>query len=798
MNVKRAKRALAFTAFTALSIAIAIFAGVGFAQAASPPIRLVLASQVTNGLENAAAVAVDNDQESPEYGDVFITDNGNHRVQILNSEGGFVAMFGREVDATNKGDICTAASGHTCQAGSNGNAAGQFSAPYSIASDPVTGDVYVAEYVFSSGEFGLRVQKFTAEGGFLFEIGKEVNVTKDKESGATQAEKNLCSKEEIVTEGMECGGPTQEVVGGSEEGAFQFEQGLGDLLAVGGKGDKLYVGDEHRVQEFDSDGNPVGDITLSALSNEPEERVQALALEEASDNVYLVYASNANSTGHDVIREMSSEGEGHELSNFTVGPVRAGEEVGVKGIALDAAGQLAVVTQEGGGSGQYVGSLYSAADGRRIDGFKTPNGVFVGGIGFGATGDLYMTANNQAGQGEVLTYTPEVISELIVGGHVCNVGAEDNTSATFDCTLEGEVNPEGVSETEALFEWGRTPSLGERTASQTVAEPKMVKAIITLRPDETFFYQLAGYNHNIKPSEERFASQEASLTTQVVSPHVVGAPTTQVVNASSALLFGELNPENASTEYFFEYALAGEGALTRCAGIKVASCPGVMSTAIVKSAVYGKIGFSSEVDGLQPDTAYDYRLFAEDKNVGNTEKFASTGPEGNFTTASVPTPRVQTGDYSGLTQTGVVISGVVDPDGVAAGYTFELGIYNGVSTQYSTVSTGIAGSGTVPVEEALALTGLQPGTTYAYRIAVTSGYIADESHSVTGLPATFTTAGIPAALISPVPLAMLAVPPIAFPHVAKLKSLPKCRRGFTRNKRGRCARQKRKARKARK
>lgn len=79
------------------------------------------------------------------------------------------------------------------------------------------------------------------------------------------------------------------------------------------------------------------------------------------------------------------------------------------------------------------------------------------------------------------------------------------------------------------------------------------------------------------------------------------------------------------------------------------------------------------------------------------------------------------------------------------------------------------------------LTGLQPGTTYAYRIKVSSGY-----GTSFGEPVTFTTFGLPSVLSSPPLFAMLPVPPIAFPSDGSKPSGEKCKRGFKRNRHGKC------------
>jgi hypothetical protein len=235
-------------------------------------------------------------------------------------------------------------------------------------------------------------------------------------------------------------------------------------------------------------------------------------------------------------------------------------------------------------------------------------------------------------------------------------------------------------------------------------------------------------------------------------------------------MFGELNLENANTEYFFEYGA--------CPAL--ASCANVQSTPDEVSSVYGKIGATLEATGLQPDTVYRYRLCAESENNAKTEKLVSIGPEGAFTTASAPIVNAQTGPASAVGATSAVVSGAVSPDGQPATYTFELGVYNGASTQYGIVFSGSAGASTVLVEESHVLTGLQPGTTYAYRITIHSGY----GESV-GAPLTFTTEGLPAVLAVPAPLGQLPIPNIAFPSQPK-PPLIKCKRGYKRDKHGKC------------
>src|ERR1700691_2660390 len=257
---RQAKHEVTLILLAVAATVVVVFAGTGTALAAAPPVKLALSSHITSGFEYPVSVAVNNDPHSPEYGDVYVLDRGHGRVQVLSTTGAFVEMFGQEVDETHPGNICTAESHDTCQAGVQGSAPGQFSDSSSIVVDPSDGNVFVAEQVVPYEEFGERVQEFTAEGQFVLEIGKGVNTTKDKEASASGVSKNLCSELEI------CGAPG--VQGSQEDGAFKFESGAGNLLAVGGTGSKdlLYVGEEGRVQEFEAaSGNWAGEIPLTLL-----------------------------------------------------------------------------------------------------------------------------------------------------------------------------------------------------------------------------------------------------------------------------------------------------------------------------------------------------------------------------------------------------------------------------------------------------------------------------------------------------------------------------------------------------
>jgi hypothetical protein len=774
-------------ALCALSLAAAlILAGALDARAAAPPVKLTplshfgakvdattgasvctVASEDTcqPGVESAApggftfpegaAIAP---ASAPSNGNLFVADSANHRVQELTPAGAFVLMVGWEVNATKDGEpgatqaqknLCTAASGDVCKAGVDGLAASQLGRPQSLALD-AAGELYVAEIIISNagGHLleGQRVQKFDpATGAFVLEIGKEVNQT---------AQTNLCTEEEVSKSGVTCGGPAlspAEPETGNEHGAFHFEDFRGGVLAVGGKAseERLYVGDEHRVQEFGADGKWTAEIPLTSISAEPDSKVAALAADRETGDVYLAYNVLLESGGrvenNHTIREFHPNGQ--VVGEFPVAPRENTATTHIQAIALDPGGRLAVAAEEHAVHSVWFGAFYAPATGREITEFSVPAFEFSFGgftaVAFDAEGHLYGAAS---GEHEVESYAPVNVAELAAMPATCVPGPEHETSASFDCTLNGEVNPEGVAQTEAWFQWGRTPALGERTPNQLIAEPEAAHASLpALPPNESFFFRLAGLDANVKPPE-LLTSDTASFRTPLAPPRILGEPSASFVKAFSAVLFGELNPENANTTYEFRYGA--------CKGL---DSPGVASTGVLKASVYGRLGATLEATGLRPGTVYCYRLLASNEQEVNGKHLGGTakGPEASFTTAAALVPHVAVGPAGPVGATSATITGTAYPEGLVTSYSFELGVYQGAATQYGVVSSASVNAGTAPQAVSLGLTGLQPGVTYAYRIR-----LAGAGTSATAL---FTTQALPFMLAPPSVLPLLAVPSIAFP-----------------------------------
>jgi hypothetical protein len=194
-------------------------------------------------------------------GDVYVTDPGQNRVEAFDSEGDFKFMWGEGVDE-NSGNVCTAASGHTCTPGQSSGSAGAFISPRGIGIDQATGDIFVED----AGN--NRVDKFSAGGSFILMWGKGV----DQTSGG-----NLCTAAsgDVCKTGAVAGDKTTTPPTPTANGVFGGWNGnqpnYGPGIAVDHQG-FVYVTDPHaintegeqaRVQKFDSDGSFVSQIASS-------------------------------------------------------------------------------------------------------------------------------------------------------------------------------------------------------------------------------------------------------------------------------------------------------------------------------------------------------------------------------------------------------------------------------------------------------------------------------------------------------------------------------------------------------
>jgi hypothetical protein len=184
-------------------------------------------------------------------------------------------------------------------------------------------------------------------------------------------------------------------------------------------------------------------------------------------------------------------------------------------------------------------------------------------------------------------------------------------------TLNGTINPEGLSSVTYSFAWGTSAgALTQSTSdtavpSGTTAQP--VSAPLSgLEPGVTYYYRL-----DVQYGGQTYSGQVLSFSTVAVAATVAaGSPT--AVTASGATLQGTVDPNGFATSYAFQY-----GTTTSYGQSSAMVSAGAGTTAQAVSAPIG---------GLSPGTTYHYRLMAT--SAGGTVYSA----EQTFTTRVPPPP----------------------------------------------------------------------------------------------------------------------------------------------------------------
>jgi len=265
--------------------------------------------------------------------------------------------------------------------------------------------------------------------------------------------------------------------------------------------------------------------------------------------------------------------------------------------------------------------------------------------------------------------------------------------------LNGSVNPNGTATT-CRFEYGTTAAYGTSTPAQSAGSGSSATAVNAalsgLSPGTLYHYRIVASSTGGTASGRDTTFKTAGAAPAPPSATTSGATS---ITSSGAQLNGAVNPNGTATTCHFEY-----GTTTAYGTSTPAQSAGSGSSATSVNAV---------VSALSPATMYHYRLVAS--SAGGT----ANGRDTTFTTGTVPAqaPTVRTLWAGSVTSTGMQITGVVNPNGLATTCHFEYG----TTTAYGTSTPGqSAGAGSVALSVNATLSGLAPGTLYHYRLVATN------------------------------------------------------------------------------
>lgn len=215
------------------------------------------------------------------------------------------------------------------------------------------------------------------------------------------------------------------------------------------------------------------------------------------------------------------------------------------------------------------------------------------------------------------------------------------------------------------------------------------------------------------PSASTSSSYSTSTyggTTKTCKPPSVDTDCASWTDSDTAKVSGSINPNGATTSYYFEY-----GKTTSFGSQTPTGTAGNGRTLVDVSAT---------IDGLTSNTTYYYRLVATNEK-GTTRTYTQSFK----TTAAKPT--ATTGSASAITKTGAAIAGTANPNGGTTSAYLEYGKTTAFGSKTTTQSLG---NGTTVKSVTATLAALTANTKYYFRIVATS-----TAGTVTGATASFTT-----------------------------------------------------------
>ena len=299
---------------------------------------------------------------------------------------------------------------------------------------------------------------------------------------------------------------------------------------------------------------------------------------------------------------------------------------------------------------------------------------------------------------------------------VQNLITKDATNvAPRSATLNASFDGDGTA-TSYHFEYGQTPGVYTTETSETSVgspnAPTDVSAPISnLELETTYYYRVVATNTlgTTNGAEKSFTTKPAVAGVTTLAP--------SDVDSDDITLNGEFQGDGAQTSYYFEYGQ------TTSYGFKTPEVDAGSPT--------GATPVSFELSEYEGFKTYNYRLVAKN-SFGETR-----GGNQSFEAPDAALPGVGPAAAEEVGPTTATLSSSVDPNRWATVYAFEYGptAAYGSSTVLEDV---LDGKGTSPVPVSADLSGLQPGTTYHFRIVAIN--LVGTTH---GIDQTFQTPGAP-------------------------------------------------------
>lgn len=416
---------------------------------------------------------------------------------------------------------------------------------------------------------------------------------------------------------------------GTPSGPFLEPQGV----AVDDTSGDIYVSDSgaHVVDVFKPGGEYVSQLTgtpATAPVSGPFSYPYGLAVDQVTHNLYVADPHNGvidvfNSGGAYERQFGSGILSGQYAESVAVNDLTENAYVGDSGeVAVDVFEPLGTFlppawhgagTHDGSFGGQYIyvgadqstGHVYVADTAHKVvsEFEASASEEFVSQVSGGSAGpfarpqalavdrsshNLYVADGN----GVIDVFGPDTLLPDVAEEVPSNIGVTSTT-------VKGTVNPLGVPITSCQFEYGTDTTYGEsipctQTPAQIGAGSNSVPVSATLTglsPNTTYHVRLSAGNANGR-------NYSAEETFRTVGPPTIEDESTSEVGSSSATLNALISPEANAATYHFEYGpTVAYG--SRTATVNIGSSQ--------PEAVRVRL------EGLEPDTAYHFRLVAQNE-----------------------------------------------------------------------------------------------------------------------------------------------------------------------------------------
>jgi hypothetical protein len=387
---------------------------------------------------------------------------------------------------------------------------------------------------------------------------------------------------------------------------------------------------------------------------------------------------------------------------------------------------------------EYVSSLeYGVRDEVQRVVVKATGGTFTLGLGEQTSAPIKFNASTTEMQSALEALSKIGSGDVTVSGGPGDEDGENPYILTFTGALTGQgvdnlaidgsgLQPVGESSAEWQFVADGHGAEGFNHASTVPCNPEMitnpagtepVKATVTanlseLAPGTTYHYRLAVSNAGGSDTKEAVNT----FTTLVPGAPAVSILPPSTVTATSAHLAGTINPGGTDPGFNVNWHF-------RC----TPKCPGIEGGTIAADESTHEV--SVDATGLKANTSYSVVLIAT-----NAAAKVVAGPELFMTAAAKPV--VTTFPAFALAGgTEALVGGKVDPENSATKYWIEYGSDESYGASIPAAQDASAGAGNDSGFVTQKVSGLQPSTTYHFRLVA-----ANSVGAVQGADKTFTTA----------------------------------------------------------